>query len=140
MLQVGLLRRKIPQLVRTVKNSDVVSRIQHSSTAMEIAEFKTFYTQNAKQGWQNGKIKAQNNDLGRYSAFFTKVGYSLKNTKVRKKDILPGVLGIVGSPIPIPGASPVMLALGFVLNKKLAVLAKKLGTVYKQVSLLRKVK
>lgn len=140
MLSIGFIRRKIPQLANQVKNSSVVSRIQHSSTAMEIAEFKSFYAKNAKQGWQNGKLKAQDNDLGKCSAFFTKVGYSLKNTKVRKKDILPGVLGIAGTPIPIPGASPIMLALGFVLNKKLAILAKKLGAVYKQVSLIRKVK
>ncbi len=139
MLSVGLLRRKIPQLANQVKNSNVVNRIRHSSTAMEISELKTFYAFNAKQGWEKGRQIAKQSDYGKCSAFLTKVGYSLKNTKVRKKDILPGVLGIAGTPIPIPGASPIMLALGFVLNRKLAQFAKKISSIYRQVSNIRKI-
>ena len=139
MLAVKLFRERLPQLASKVKNSSIVSRIQHSSTAMEITEFKNFYSQNARQGWQNGKLKAEMGDYGRCSAFLTKVGYSIKNTKVRKKDILPGVLGIAGTPIPIPGASPLMLALGFVLNKKLVQFSNKIGSIYKQISRVKNV-
>ena len=89
-----------------------------NSVKRDIRETYRYYSGNAREGWNKGKMHVLEQNYGLAPAFFIKTAYAAFNTRVRGKDILP-ILGcsIFTFTNPIIGMGLVGFALGKSANK-----------------------
>ena len=96
-----------------------------NSVKRDIRETYRYYSRNAIDGWNNGRMYAQSRNYGVASEFFIKSAGAVTNTKIRGKDVLPLLgCGIFSISNPFIGMGLVGFALGKSINKLFTRLVK----------------
>ena len=82
-----------------------------------LSETIEYYGKNIKHGARQGNKISQSAGHTPFRTFLNKAFYAVKNLKIRKKDVLPVILGGIGNLAPFPGAAPAGFFAGIGINK-----------------------
>ena len=100
------IKRKIINIAQTAKG--------------DIVETTSYYSENAKYGWERGRKLAKFQHRNPITSFAIKTLSTAANTRIRVKDTIPLISCVIFSfSNPIPGMGAVGFALGKTLNTKI---------------------